>query len=122
MTAAPGAPGTWDREMWWALNAVTLPGMARAGRHRWRLVAPITHRGFRITVAAVRHPYGRSTHASAYLSHILAGVLLVWRSGVLRGAQARWRCGARTIHFRLLDEPDSVICPACKIDRTGDTR
>lgn len=105
--------------MWLALAPVAVPGQARTGRHRWRLVAPVNYRGFRISVAATGLPYGRSTHGRAYLTHIVAGVLLVWQRGTLRGAQVRWRCGGRTVHFRLTDEPDSVVCPACTLQRPG---
>jgi len=102
-----------------ALVFVSLPNQARAGRHRWRIVAPVEVRGFYITVAESHLPYGRSQHAAAYLTHVVAGVLLVWRRGRLEGAQARWRCGTNTTKFRLLEEPNSVVCPACTLQRPG---
>ena len=114
-----GAPGTWDRAMHWALNSVSLPGMQLTGKARWNLVAPIRRQGFHIIPAQVHKPYGRSTHTAAYLSHIVIGVLMVWQNGILVGSQAIWRCGSRTLHFYLLDEPDSIVCPACKIERLG---
>lgn len=108
-----------EREMRRVLVFVSLPGQGRAGRHRWRIVAPVQVRGFCITVADVHLPYGRSTHGAGYLTHVVSGVLLVWRRGRLEGAQARWRCGTNTTRFRLLEEPDSVVCPACTLERPG---
>lgn len=108
-----------EREIRRALVWVSLPSQVRTGRHRWRTVAPCVVRGFRIDVAKTSLPYGRSTHGGAYLTHVVVGVLLVWRRGRLEGAQARWRCGGNTTGFRLLDEPTSVVCPACLLDRPG---
>lgn len=106
-----------ELEIWWAFNA--------ASRTRtWRrLVPPFTWRtetgNLRITEAESRHPYGRSSHASAYLTHLVAAIYLAWRNGQLVAAYARWRCGAGTRKFRLIDEPESVVCPACTIERIG---
>jgi hypothetical protein len=105
------------REALRALNSVALPNTFMSGRHRWRLVAPVMHAGFKITAPAVHKPWSRSTHQASYLSHITTGVLFVWRDGVLILTQVRWRCGARSQTYRLMDEPDSQICPACKIER-----
>lgn len=102
-----------------ALNAASLPTQARTGRHRWRLVAPCRSRGFQIRVAETCLPFGRSTNGNGYLTHVVSGLLLAWRHGRLMGAQVRWRCGARTMVFRLLDEPNSVLCPVCTLQRTG---
>lgn len=110
----PGAPGTWNREVWWAINAAS----RRNGR---RLVPPYRYGSLWVTGATPRHPYGRSTHASAFLTHLVVAVFMAWRSGRLVGWMARWRCGASTAHFRLVDEPDSVVCPACMIERIGRT-
>jgi hypothetical protein len=111
-----------EREIRRALTWVSLPTAARAGRHRWRLVAPCKVRDFWIDVARTNRPYGRSTHGGAYLSHVVVGVLLVWRRGRLEGAQARWRCGGNTTGFRLLAEPDSVVCPVCTLERLARPR
>jgi hypothetical protein len=102
-----------------ALNAVSLPGQARSGRHRWRLIAPVRTRGLQVTVGETRLPYGRSTNGNGYLTHVVVGLLLAWRRGRLAGVQVRWRCGARTMCFRLVEEPDSVLCPVCTLQRPG---
>lgn len=115
----PGVVDEHEREIRRALVFVALPGQARAGRHRWRTVAPATVRGFYITAAESHRPFGRSTHGAGYLTHVVAGVLTVWRRGRFQGAQARWRCGTNTTSFRLLEEPDSVVCPACTLERPG---
>ncbi len=70
-----------------------------------------------VTEAAPRVPFGRSVHASAYLTHLVGAVYLAWRRGRVVAMHARWRCGAGTLHFRLLEEPDSTVCPACTIER-----
>lgn len=109
----PGAPGTWNREVWWALNAAD----RRKGPRR--LMPPYRWGTLYVTEAAPRRPYGRSTHASAYLTHLVVAVYIAWRRGKPVGVLARWRCGAGTPHFRLVDEPDSVVCPACMLERVG---
>jgi len=100
-----------------ALNWASLPNQARTGRARWNTPAPCKSNGHLILVAETDRPYGRALHSSAYLSHILTGILTCWKNGRLVLSQARWRCGARTHDFVLLNEPNSVICPACKIER-----
>lgn len=106
----PGAP--WDRDLRFAFNA--------ARRYRgWRsFEPPYTLYGYRITQARTALPFGRSRHASAYLTHVLDALYPRWRGGRLVGAQARRRCGGRTAHFELLNEPASTVCPACTITRT----
>jgi len=115
----PGAPDSVDRQLHWALQSVSLPGFNRTGKARWNLEAPLRRNGFYINVGHTGKPYGRSTHTAAYLTHIVTGVLMVWRNGRLVGARAIWKCGAKTFHFYFLDEPNSVVCPACKIERLG---
>lgn len=100
-----------------AMNSVVLPGQFMTGRARWNLVPPVMHRGFKVTAPEIHAPWSRSTHASGYLSHMNRGALMAWRNGILIATQIRWRCGARSLKFRLMAEPDSVICPACKIER-----
>ena len=116
VTFGRGRPDS-ELEIVRALNAASLPTQARTGRHRWRLVAPCRTRGFEITVGSTRLPYGRSTNGNGYLTHVVTGLLLAWRRGRMVGAQVRWRCGARTMYFRLIDEPDSVLCPVCTLQR-----
>jgi hypothetical protein len=107
----PGAPGTWDRDIHWAFN------VADRRRGPRRFVPPYRWGGILVTEAAAHHPYGRSTHTAGYLTHVVAAVYLAWRGGHLTAAHARWRCGAGTTHFRLVAEPDSVVCPACVLQR-----
>jgi len=108
---------TVDLEARRALNWTSHPSQARTGRARWNVKAPCRSNGHLITVAETHHPYGRSTNKSSYLTHILVGILFAWQDGKFRMAQARWRCGSRTHDFVLLDEPNSTVCPACKIER-----
>jgi hypothetical protein len=105
------------RQALWALNSVSLPGTYMSGRARWNLVAPCKFGKLRITTPQVHKPWGRATHQSGYLSHIVGGLLFVWLDGRLIMTQIRYRCNSRSQAFRLMDEPDSQICPACKIER-----
>lgn len=108
----PGAPGTWDREIYRALHAARV-GKPN-GRHRWKLDTPFHYSGILVTKAEPRLPWGRSTHGRGHLSHMIAAVLMAWQDGKLIGHMTAWHCGARTAYFRLIDEPDSPICPACR--------
>lgn len=117
----PGAPGTWNRDLWFALNRCARVG-APTGRGRWRIAPPFTSYGYRVTAGEPRKPYGRATGRNAYLTHLPTTVLFAWRDGQLAGHMVAWRCGARTAYFRFLDEPDSVLCPACLIDRSATRR
>lgn len=106
----PGAPGTWQRELWRAF--------AFAGSRRWGLLPPYHAQGYLILQAEPRMPWGRSTHSSGYLSHAVGMLTTAWRGGVYAGAAMRWRCGAQTFHFRLEAEPSGPLCPLCLIPRT----
>lgn len=97
------------------LAYTSLPTDHKTGRSKWNVTAPRKVGEFMITAANVKLPYGRSTHQSSYYTHIVRGLLFVWRFGRLEISQARWRCNARTQSFRFMDEPDSPICPACQI-------
>ncbi len=70
-----------------------------------------------MTEAVPRLPYGRSTHRTGYLTHLVGSVYVAWRQGVFQAMYVRWRCGGYTLRFRLTAEPDSTVCPACTIDR-----
>jgi hypothetical protein len=105
----------WQLEALRVLAYTSLPTDKRNGRSFRNLVAPIKVREFMITVGVSHKPYGRSTHQSSYYSHITRGLLFVWHRGRLQLVQVRWRCNARTQTFRLMDEPDSPVCPACQI-------
>lgn len=110
---SPGTPGTWNREVWWALNRSARIGQA-TGKNRWRAAPPFrTSYGLFVTAGEPRKPYGRSTHGRAYLTHLPHTVLFAWRCGILAGQMMAWHCGARTAYFRLVDEPDSPLCPMC---------
>lgn len=67
----------------------------------------------RVTAGRPRMPYGRSTHGRGHLSHLPHTILFAWHRGALAGRMMAWHCGARTAYFRLMDEPDSPICPMC---------
>lgn len=113
---------TRTQKIYRATSRVSHPSQNMTGRARWNLVAPTRTTGWHgekyyITVAETTKPYGRSTHTAGYLSHIVQGVLMVWQNGRFVGALAIWKCSGRTVEFRLLDEPDSTICPACTIVR-----
>lgn len=116
----PGAPGTWDRDVWWALNHGARVGHG-TGRHRWRNKPPFhsTYDGNRgrrllVTSGVPQLPYGRSTASQAYLTHFPHTILFAWHKGVLVGRMVSWWCGARTAYFRLCDEPTSPLCVPCQ--------
>jgi len=111
-TGHAGAPGTWPREVWWALNRTAQIGTP-AGRNRWRTKPPFRTGDLLVTAGTPRLGYGRSTHTSGHLSHVPRTVLFAWRGEHLAGRMVAWWCGSRTAYFRFLDEPDSAICPVC---------
>lgn len=120
MTGQPGAPGSWNRDVHFALNRAAVPGTYRPGKS-WgacRIEPPFERHGVLVTYAVPRLPWGRSTHAGAYLTHAVAGIFVAWRGGRPVGWQARWKCSPGTAHFRLLEEPNSPICALCTLDRT----
>jgi len=80
-------------------------------------VFPLRYCGYVVTVAGDTLPWGRSRHSAGYLTHAVDELVMVWRSGRLVTAKVRWRCAASTYTFRLLDEPDSPICPLCTVER-----
>jgi hypothetical protein len=114
----PQAPGTWRRDVWWALNRAARVG-AGTGRNRWRSKPPFTYAGLRVTSGEPRLPYGRSTSGRAYLSHLPHTILFAWRDGRLAGRMVAWHCGARTAYFQLLDEPTSPLCQMCVFQARG---
>lgn len=123
-TPSPGAPGTWDRPVWWALNRAARIG-GRTGRNRWRLAPPFHYGDLLVTAGTPRLPYGRSTSGKGHLTHMPHTILFAWRSGVLVGRMVAWHCGARTAYFRFVDEPESPLCAMCAFQvgrRSGDRR
>lgn len=110
-------PDSINRTIQRATAYINLPWQNLTGRARWHMVAPRRRGDYYISIGHHKHPYGRSTHTSAYLTHIVYGVLMVWRHGRFVGAQVIWRCNARSTMFYLIDEPTSTVCPACKIER-----
>ena len=102
----PGAPGTWDRELWRALHTAGRPRYFGRG-------LPIRYGRYTVTSGAPNRPYGRGTHGHAYLTHVPRRLLFAWAGGRLRGRMVAWHCGARTAYFRLSDEPTSPLCPMC---------
>lgn len=118
---SPGSPGSWQREVWWALNRAARVGRP-VGRNRWRIAPPFSYEGLRVTSGVPRKPYGRSVGRNAFLTHLPSALLFAWHHGELAGHMVAWRCGARTAYFRFTDEPDSTLCPACLIERPGRMR
>lgn len=111
----PGAPGSrWNRALHCALTGAS---WKRVRSWEPARTFPYLAYGYTVTKAAGHLPYGRSLHSSGYLTHLVDEVLIAWQRGVARGWSVRWRCGSGTRHFRLMDEPDSVVCPACMIER-----
>jgi hypothetical protein len=110
-----GAPGSWRREVWWALNRAARVG-APAGRHRWRLKPPFRYGEMVVTSGRPRLPYGRSTGKNAFLTHMPHTLLFAWSKGRLEGRMVAWWCGARTAYFELADEPSSPLCPRCEME------
>lgn len=116
----PGAPYTWNRDVWWALNRTARVGQA-AGRHRFRTKPPFHYdhgafggRRLLVTAGTPRLPYGRSTAGKAYLTHFPHTILFAWHKGALVGRMISWHCGARTAYFRMNDEPTSPLCVPCQ--------
>jgi hypothetical protein len=107
-----GTPGSWNREVWWALHRAARVG-AGTGRNRWRLTPPFTYGSLLVTAGGPRMPYGQSTHGRGRLTHVPHTVLFAWKAGELKGRMIAWHCGARTAYFRLMDVPASKMCPMC---------
>ena len=63
----------------------------RCVRTRRPLAPPFTYHGRRVLKATAHLPYGRSTHARAYLSHAVEGIYTAWLHGDLVAIVARWR-------------------------------
>jgi hypothetical protein len=110
----PGAPGTWQREVYWALFRAQFSDRYNVRRG---VPLPYSYQGMRVLRADPRHPYGRSTGKNAFLTHIPVGIAIAWRRGRVVGHMVQWRCGARTVYFRLMDEPESPFCPVCLMNR-----
>jgi hypothetical protein len=107
----PGSPGSWQRDIYVALHAAHA-GPAN-GRQQRRNRPPFRYGRLLVTAGRPRLPYGRSTHGRGHLTHIPTGLLFAWRRGRLAGHMVAWECGSRTAYFRLMDEPDSMLCPVC---------
>lgn len=114
----PGAPKTWDREVWWALNRAARVGEG-TGRHRWRCVPPFHYGDLLVTSGKTRLPYGIPTSRRARLTHLPHTVLFAWRAGRLRGRMVAWHCGARTAYFRLSEVPGPRLCQMCVFQSRG---
>lgn len=105
-----------------ATQHVSLPGTPMPGRARWNLVAPIKRQAwdgkvYYVTAATPRHKYSRSTHRGAYLTHIVKGVLLVWRNGSFVGSVVVWNCNAKSQTYRFTDHQGDRPCKQCHIDQ-----
>lgn len=100
-----------DRETVWALNSLT--------RHRGHYYGPLLigshhHRnGYLLIVSAPNRPYGTATQGPVRATHIAQQVVLAWKQGTFRGAQAQWLCGHRTESFVLENAPTYPICRMC---------
>lgn len=114
--SSPGAPGTWNRDVWWALNRTARVGQG-TGRNRWRVTPPFRYGGLWVTAARPRMPYGWSTRGRGRLVHLAHTLLLAWRDGELAGRMVAWHCSARTAYFRLSVEPGEPVCEMCVFQR-----
>lgn len=116
----PRAPGTWDREVWWALNRSALIGQA-AGRHRWKSAPPFHYRDLYVTAGRPKLPYGMAGTKKAKLVHQPHTLLFAWRDGRLAGRTVAWHCGARTAYFRLLPAAPAgaPLCQMCVFQVRG---
>jgi hypothetical protein len=112
----PGSPGTWQRDVWWALNRAARIGAAPNSRKSappFHFLGYNNERRLLVTAGAPTLPYGRSTSGKGYLTHLTHTVLFAWDRGEPAGWMMAWQCGARTAYFRMIDEPDSPICAMC---------
>lgn len=114
----PGSPGTWQRDVWFALNRSARVGRPQ-GRHRFRSAPPFhyNHGGWdgleRELLVTAGRPRLPSTQGRGYLTHVPHTVLFAWHHGQLAGRMIAWQCGARTAYFHLIDEPSSPLCRMC---------
>lgn len=103
---SPGTPGTWNRDVFWALNGAAVGRAPRSRRYRHRTRPPFrTFDGVTVLAGQPGKSYGSCLRRGSKLTHLPEGLLFAWRGGVLLGRMVVWRCGARTAYFRLTDEP-----------------
>jgi hypothetical protein len=112
----PGAPGS-IRD--YTARRALVAANRRRNRYAPRTSFPFRYGDVVVTRAAAHHPFGRSTHARGYLTHIVDSLFIAWRRGQPIEAGARWRCGAMGHYFTMMDEPTSPVCPACTIERVS---
>jgi hypothetical protein len=101
---------------------VSLPDSPMPGRARFNLVAPIKRTAwdgklYYVTATRPHRKYSRSTHTGAYLTHVVKGVLLVWRNGKLIGSMVIWNCNQKSQTYRLTDQRGDKPCKQCHIDQ-----
>jgi hypothetical protein len=107
-----------DPDTVWALNALTY----RRGQLGPPLIGSSHYRnGYLLTVAAPNRPYGTGTRGPVRATHITQQVVLAWKGGLLRGAQARWLCGQRTESFALVNAPTYPLCRMCNYRMVGNS-
>lgn len=116
MTSLATSRDTMWRSGLWSRDRATYRALNAMSRRRGP-TPPYTYAGRRVTRGSTRLPYGRSSHARGFLTHVVEGVYMAWMAGELAGTMVRWRCGPMTDRFRLLDEPSSPLCPVCMITR-----
>lgn len=116
----PRAPGTWDREVWWALNRSALIGQP-AGRHRWKQVPPFRYGELLVTSGRPKMPFGMCGTKKAKLVHQPHTLLFAWREGRLAGRTVGWHCGARTAYFELMPAAPAgrPLCQMCVFQVRG---
>lgn len=101
------------------LAYVSLPGQFKTGRARWNITAPFRSARDNIYVSVGKHhkPYARSVHNSAYLTHKVKGVLLVWRYGRLLTSVVIFNCNQRSWKFEFVDsQPEKNMCQYCLVE------
>lgn len=114
----PGTAGTWDRQVFQALNHAAPPGDKKPRRGAER--PPFDYNGFHVRPITLLpewrwgHCSGRKRKDRAPLDHKPIMVVLAWRDGRIHGRMVRWKCGAGTAYFTLTKGPANPRpCPGC---------
>lgn len=105
-TEVPGAPGTWQRDVWWALYHV-----------RRDQQPPFRYRGlgrdFYVSSGTPKRPYGRSSHTGGRIDHLPRRILFAWERGKVAGRMIEWWCGSKTAYFTTSDRQEKPLCVQC---------
>jgi hypothetical protein len=112
---------SWAQRMHWIMRCAASAPRTGPGRFRDRETRrrrfPFRYSGCLVTLAEHNHPYGRTMSGRGYLTHIVDELYLVWYAGQVVDSAVRWRCGATSRYYNLVDEPESTMCVACPLNR-----